>query len=504
MSSLDDIDYMLEHAETQEFLLFIDSARRNKMADKTPSEYQVNFDIPFYNVCGIDVLDTTIPRTQYLLDYNNNTMAFDVDGEGWTRFEVDPGDYNITQLSDTLEVGLAANDKPIYVTPLSDPIDVKGQLKFTSTYPFTLNMSKSSMRGVLGFANPVIQSEAPYYYDTLPGYKDGDDDVFVANIDTGNVNYVSAFEGPSPVTSMLPLTQNPTCQLFRAAQTDKVIKVEAALGGIGTPAGNSVHFDIVDATGAVYSSGDMNVLLDPFNSYSVCNAVVNPANLVVDHPYFLSFTTLAADVGNTWGVYYAQPSVPQTTVPGVYTVDGPNDWANLTSFSDVTQQLCCKVQQGGAEYRIVAPGLYNLTGERYIIVRCREIEDHLYSAQSFTNNYNMGLTKVQLGIYGYGENRYDFSGVKSRTFHPISKLKKMTLRFERADGSLYDFKGIDHTLTLKIKYYATKRKPLTHHILNPNYNPNLLEYQKQNALEAQRKHWQSEYDKTLTKLPGGR
>ena len=49
-----------------------------------------------------------------------------------------PGNYNITQLSDTVQVGLVNNSKPICITTVSSPVDVTGQLKFYSNYPFEI------------------------------------------------------------------------------------------------------------------------------------------------------------------------------------------------------------------------------------------------------------------------------------------------------------------------------------------------------------------------------
>ena len=497
MSSLDDIDYMQEHADTQDYLLFVDSARRNTQADKTPSQYQVNFDIPFYNVCGIEVLDTTFPRTQYLVDVNNNQVAYQIDGEGWSLFQVDNGDYNVTQLCELLGLGLVSNNKTVSVQPLSDPADVKGQLKFTSNYPFELNMSRSSMRKVVGFSNPVIVDESPRLYDTAPGYVDGSDDIFVANVDTGNVSFVSSFNGPAPILDAMPLTVSPTCQLFTAAQSGFVSQVQVQVERVGSPTGNSVHFDLIDASGTVFGSGDINVLLDNLDSPSICNDVYNPKVLVINKPYYLSLTTDTTDVSNTYSVFNAQPSTPQSSVPGIYT--GP-DVGNLAAYSDPTQQLCCQVLQGGLQYRVITPGLFNLTGERYILIRCPEIESHIYNSQAFTQNYNMGLTKVQMAIYGYGNNRYDFSNYASRMFHPIGKLKKMTLIFQCADGTLYDFKGVDHTLTMKIKYYEPKRQTMHQYLLNPKYNPNLLDYNRAAADEQRRLRWQQAHDAVASKL----
>ena len=53
----------------------------------------------------------------------------------------------------------------------------------------------------------------------------------------------------------------------------------------------------------------------------------------------------------------------------------------------------------------------------------------------------------------------------------------MTFRFELTNGTLYDFKTVNHQFILSIKYYQPSLKHrFTQSILNPNYNPNLIEY----------------------------
>ncbi|KAG1675478.1 hypothetical protein FOA52_001777 [Chlamydomonas sp. UWO 241] len=69
-------------------------------------------------------------------------------------------------------------------------------------------------------------------------------------------------------------------------------------------------------------------------------------------------------------------------------------------------------------------------------------------------------------------------------FHPIGKLSRMTLSFRRKDGSLYNFKGVDHTILVAIKYYAPKAVlRLPRSSLNAAYDPDVLKYQMNNDKE---------------------
>ena len=127
-------------------------------------------------------------------------------------------------------------------------------------------------------------------------------------------------------------------------------------------------------------------------------------------------------------------------------------------------------------HTITPPGIYSLSGDRYVLLRCPEIEQHLYRSRGY-ERYTMGLAKFKLSVYGFDETRFDFVKLPTREFHPIGKLTEMTFRFEKPDGSLYNFKGLNHTITFSLRYYEAKQyEEFTEYSLNPNYNPNFLEF----------------------------
>jgi hypothetical protein len=123
---------------------------------------------------------------------------------------------------------------------------------------------------------------------------------------------------------------------------------------------------------------------------------------------------------------------------------------------------------------LTAPGIYSLIGEKYTILRCKEIEESSYRSLAFTKHC-LGLAKFKLGVVGLSENRVDFSKVPLREFHPIGKLSKLSFRFETASGLLYDFKGVNHTITYAIHYLEPSQKEVFERsLLNPNYTGNTL------------------------------
>lgn len=104
--------------------------------------------------------------------------------------------------------------------------------------------------------------------------------------------------------------------------------------------------------------------------------------------------------------------------------------------------------------RIRSDNIINLSGERYVDLVCPEIQKEL-------KRYNAGYNKL---------NRYYFDDISDlyvtsskgniaelvmknpREFGPISKLSRLSFKFLRSDGFLYDFKNIPFFMTVSIKY----------------------------------------------------
>lgn len=133
-----------------------------------------------------------------------------------------------------------------------------------------------------------------------------------------------------------------------------------------------------------------------------------------------------------------------------------------------------KVDEG--IYNIKSPGMMYLLGHKYLLLKCPEIEQHLYRSLSYAK-YNLGLAKIRINSYGFNDDKPAFLKVPVREFHPIGKLSKLTFRFETKDGELYDFKGVNHHMIFAIYYYEPKQtNVVSQSILNPEYNPSFVDY----------------------------
>lgn len=102
----------------------------------------------------------------------------------------------------------------------------------------------------------------------------------------------------------------------------------------------------------------------------------------------------------------------------------------------------------------------NLTGDKYLIIVCKEfpVMDNVFNVSK-----NQAFNKILLygvGKYIEGTNYGDYMGggfvydsfikIKKIYYTPIHEVSKLSFEFYSPSGELVDFKGIDHSFTLKI------------------------------------------------------
>jgi hypothetical protein len=126
---------------------------------------------------------------------------------------------------------------------------------------------------------------------------------------------------------------------------------------------------------------------------------------------------------------------------------------------------------------ITSPGIVYLIGNKYIVLKCPEIEEHLFGSLSYSK-YSLGLAKFRVDNMGINSERLAITKLPIREFHPIGKLSRISLRFETNKGLLYDFKGVNHNIVFAIYYYEPKQNKFPEgSILNPEYKMNYIDYQ---------------------------
>lgn len=506
---MDDLLHLQQTAREESFLFVVDSATRDAVVYPTPSEYEISFSAPFRNVFGIDLVDASIPRTEYTVERTRNVLEYaistavlsdrnDFNAALRKTLTLTPGDYNLPQLVAEITRAFAKNGDGIVAEAYTNPAEVSNKIRLRSASAFTVFTTNSTIKNILGFGNPaniydttlgatrsdgtreMLDASGEVMYLALPGW--------TATSSAGNDTFLSAprtaastepaFTGPLPIEEGLPVYgAHGLRQHFTAAVDGPVRSVSLAttsdyLGG-ADPYDLTVSIRSAASPGTAIVSGTLTPGSDPRQPATVTFAG-DPVHLAAGDPYILQIVAVggggAADA--YVAVCHAQSNLETPSPNSMVLYVGTTE----TNTAFAYDELCADVLVAVADHAIVTPNVVNLTGERFVSVRSPDIEQHMYRDRAF-ERHHAGMGIVKMGGYGYREQRFDFISFPPRRFHAIGKLSKMTIRIERPDGTLYDAHGIDHTLTFVLRYYAAapSAKPINS-ILNPAYNPDIRQY----------------------------
>ena len=451
----------------------------------------------------------------------------------WKDVYIEPGDYTVQTLIPAINSKLSMhlnNDSnlplvSLSVASVSNPPDIKNTLMVYGPYPFLLDMKNSTMAETLGFDMHVTSTESELYdifqknllltspvkqsiYQQLPSKEDIEilttvpieykglvhtlrdvytnqqlyksvDKPFILGDSTTYGYGTTIFEGPRSVIRKFPISSNAyIAQHFTVSAQQYLTSMQIAF---------TTDYTIDVDTSAQYAiyTGTSN---EPSIILENRKASGNIGITAVDGAYStaqLSQTCFLEPNTHYWlvvsntdnrdlSVYFNNVANKGTNSMVVSTNTGTT-WS-LLDEPDIPFQMSCALLGNYEHHEIISPGIYNLVGEKYVVLRCKEIEENSYRSLAFAK-YNLGLAKFRLGVVGYSDSRMDFSKVPLREFHPIGRLVKLSLRFETGNGGLYDFKGVNHTITFAIHYLEPHQKlEFAQSILNPNYTGNFIDY----------------------------
>jgi hypothetical protein len=522
---IEDLQFLRSHASKEEYIAVVDSTKRNKLQYPTPQEYVVEFDAPFENVYGIDVIDVNIPRSGYIIDTYNNQIYFRFEYLGssvrnFVKGEVPVGNYGstsavsqeITDISDLIEAIEDALRDPSdelnnKLNPGYDPdnpdarrirVEIVGaedqtdpvviakafrrnkKIRFRSPYAFAIDVRRSTLRSIIGLAGR------------------SDETNFVSSNDEKRLpESTTILESPSNPTDFFPVLRNQyLIQTFvpsiqgSPVGTGNFQQITIVFGSIGTPpTGNGqvtlrieeeflneneemartiVYQKDIPYASLIHASGTTKTIVFTGPDVSYQGEPVVIKKQVLYDIYIVDEGN--DDLNNCWAVYHGQVSEPVEQ-----NVMYKEELGERIRYYDPLHTMAVSIKSLVSGQAIEPEGIVDLFGERYIQLRCPEIEEHLHRNRAY-ERYNVGLAIVPTSLE-YRNLSEKFVMLPSRMFHPIGRLKRMTFRFETSGGELYNFNGIDHTVTMIVRYYkVTEAEPLDAFVQNPHYRSNYLEY----------------------------
>ena len=522
--SIEDIDYLYKNSIKDNAVIFVDSSKRDKLTYPDPNSYTINFDEPFKYVYGIEILDASIPRAMYQIDENNNKLVVvigDATFESITQLdhltndkifkhqndeEVDSnsdGRYLNNKLelyvdgmsssqtitaNDVLAIDYTdSNDSSNngkYIGTVSSNIDIINGVKKTITF------NKALMR--IGDGRSLPNSDVGDTFKVLGKYNKltlGDSSSSATELKKITVNFdpqdLELDDLASGLTGKLEGNNNNNdVSIFVrpvSSPSSEISKLMFYSGDEPDIAGYIAN----TKTKIFYILGAISTLTDNlgFSENAIdnnrgSNSTVHDYNRITETEAKVLYEITDSD----WNSYTTEQKnfyINNTFKSGDNNIGDVNKY-NLgknPSFKPPEYDNEFPDLDTNNIHRIQTPGIVNLVGERFITLRSDAIEQHLSSFYSGSNSIGIGLFK--LGFSGYVDARFDFSSVKYKDLHPIGKLSSIDLRFERIDGELYNFRGLNHHMLISIKYLVPYKKPENFdYTLNTNYNPDLLEYKR--------------------------
>ncbi|AGE50899.1 hypothetical protein PBCVCVB1_583R [Paramecium bursaria Chlorella virus CVB-1] len=468
---MDDVETILSKGVDETYIFLVDSSKRDKAAYPTPSEFEVTFNSQFRNVTKFEILNVSIPRTDYLVDETERSLVYAIGQPTniatWESeltqirtANITPGDYNLSQLIDEINNQLTAvanafNDTTVLqVSPTTNPNEISNKINLTSSGPFTL--LSGSINSTIGFGDPVnvTQSAATGYYNVVPGftvnYPNGADNTFLSIPGTipGSTS-INEFVGvfpPGDKNSFVKITSTDVLrQYFTAPSAGAPTTVTGYFNDIGTaPSGGFVSNVAIKyaGNGTTIATGNIVSINDELTP-SISSPLTIISNFVQGENYFVEFTAATPVTAiNCTSLWYHSPNLPP--VPGAYMqVNGVNVFPG--------QYFATTVIAGAVGNNLTSPGIVNIRGARYIKIRCKELEQMIYKDRTGEPT-TAGVGIVNLIGYGYSQEKYDFKSIPAKSFFPIGKLQKLTFRLERPDGSLYNTQGVDNSFLCALTY----------------------------------------------------
>lgn len=454
-------------------MFLVDSKNRDKKTYPMPENYRVNFENPFTHVYSVEILDASIPRTQYSVDKHNNKLrinSYNGDDVNFVTLELPIGDYNDTNIITAINDLFNQNNIDMLIRNVSSPAILQHTFEFVSVSKFELDMHNSTINTVLGFDLYNINTgQTPDKYQFVKNFNFTQDYIdnwildpletevhenrWFGSLYTNDTITFIGYESPTnlgdtysntPMSIIQPFSLS-SDMFYDSAYVD-TLEVEIQYG--------SYTWSIKDSDNNIIVNMDKTV-----NNQLIKDDLIT---YYLHLNFYESFDVNVADGSANNAFIYDGTTQTLLTI---------NDGINF--------EINFKLNMFKYLYKIIAPGLYSLLGERYLTLHCPEVEEHLFKFRAY-ENFTMGLAKFKLSVQGFEDERFDFSTTPPREFHPIGKLPSLTFQFKNPDGSFYNFRGINHTLTIIIRYYTPIQTEESIRVfkskLNPDYDPDIFRY----------------------------
>lgn len=510
---IEDVDFLIQNCVKDAVTFFVDSSRRDFNFNPEPNNFVLTFSEPIRNVFGIEILDATIPVTMWTIDTINCALAYShvhyFNGVTSTQFKQYFQELEFQSIFNTVfESKAKANifvclDRTNFETILSSQASTNIAPLIYSQHIVLYRKILTGDVQKLGMEvtkvdddnTIVFEHDRLYYSITNPSAEvrqflnQSIKEFSVLTDFSGIVTYEHVYITRPQAIDILNMaaTGYPICEVY--------INNEYTLLERGVYDATSILQYMTSIFQAV-RVGNPAEFLDPQDSFTLTTEVISvgqtstygtvqkQTKLAFSFPgasNCLIFDMTKSTCNKELGFYgHAKASESQ-----FYNILSSK--RNQRLFMSITKSSASgdKIYQS-----IQAPGIINLQGVRYILLKIPELESHILNSYAY-GDHSPGIGMFKLTATNeVAQLRFDFVNLVRKPFHPIGKLTKITLQFVMSDGTPYDFKGVDYNLLLAVKFYAPMtgvRPPKS--ILNPNYDPDYLAYNVKSMAAKKKKNY---------------
>jgi hypothetical protein len=384
--------------EKESYTFLLDSRTRDLSQFPDSNAYTIAFNSPFHDVISLELLNCHVPRSEYNIDIDNNTLRYTLDNDEQVVYELDvePGDYSLLQLIDYMNRRLLGG---LEIEPVAVPYNLTNRIRFNRP-DGEFSILKSSICKTLGLeCNATtsqfreVEQEASFSTPAVPGINATTTDFqFTSDVDSISLN---------SITYTIRSIQAPSENI---ARDSKVVVV-------------------------VLNSSDVEV------------------GRATWYPMLTSTVTFAdkirLDINETYTVKIESATIPASNI--------------ILASSPVSGVPAAVLVISSPIQSIQPSNLIDLTGRNStVFIRCPEIESLIYRERFNEHLLHTGMGYIRLTTVGQNESTQTnyFIPYPARTLsNPLSRFKQMSIRLETTEGNLYNTRGLDHQLLFRVTYY---------------------------------------------------
>lgn len=371
-----------------------------------PSKYSITLPTIYHNVVSVKIISSIFPITQKSFTLNNNKLYWQNldDGNHVYSLEIDPGNYQVDELVDTLH-------NKFYNTPRINTTADASDNQYISNYTSnqfvqiginiaTDKVSFRSFRETI-LTHPIINTEPPITEDS-----DTDSTILL--------------------TSNIKLTINHSRHNLNVGD---IVLIQNSIPHLGIP---STSIDGEHEVIEVVDKDSYKIQLDRFN-FLATRVDTKGGNAV--YFYTPNIFRLRFDYDDTMGEQLGFRNVGDPLSITKFAT-------NITNFDEYEEDALIDVNGLVVDRR---KPTVNLSGKDYILM----------AVEQLNNTFGVGpikeyFTKIIIMDIPGKIVFNSFVNTNSTYKEPIAELSQLDVTFYNPDGTQYDFGGFEHSYTLEI------------------------------------------------------